>query len=206
MAGWIGSCRAASGWGGVRAVLCVAVLSIAMLAGAVAGPACAGALPTGEKSITLVAHDGSRQTIGRVQFTPDGEAAKIAVTLDAPEFREEFLSMRPFRCLSGPQQMWCHLAYPYSTRSRITASDLVDLEYQLMFIWRTPDRVGADAWNGLYFKLAVQPDGAISGDLHEADYNPLAVPPADAFARPIGHGDLSRAEPGRRLFDRVEIK
>lgn len=182
------------------------LLTVVAMAGLAAGAAHSGGLPEGEKSITLVAQDGARQPIGRVRFTPDGDGAKIAVTLDAPEFGEEFLSMRPFRCLSGPKQMWCHLAYPYGTRARITASDLVDLEYQLMFIWRTPDRVGADAWNGLYFKLAVAPDGSIAGDLHEADYNPLAVPPDMPYARPIGHGDLSRAEPGKRLFDRVEIK
>lgn len=193
--------RAGGAWAGVRRLVVVLLLS-----GFASLNALAVSLPNGEKTITLVAHDGSRQAIGRVAFTPDGDGAKIAVTLDAPAFSEEFLSMRPFRCLSGPKQMWCHLAYPYGTRSRITASDLVDLEYQLMFIWRTPDRVGADAWNGLYFKLAMAADGSIGGDLHEADYNPLAVPPADVYARPIGHADLSRAEPGRRLFDRVEIK
>lgn len=188
-------------WAAIRQMVLAALLS-----GFASHHALAGPLPSGDKTITLVAHNGARQVIGRVAFTPDGDGAKIAVTLDAPQFSEEFLSMRPFRCLSGPQQMWCHLAYPYGTRARITASDLVDLEYQLMFLWRTPDRVGADAWNGLYFKLALAADGVIAGDLHEADYNPLAVPPTDAFARPIGHGDLSRAEPGRRLFDRVEIK
>ncbi len=199
--------RRKSGFGAVRVRAGIrASLALAVLAGCVAGPARAGGVPAGDKSITLVAHDGSRQSIGRVRFTPDGDGSQIVVSLDAPEFSEEFLSMRPFRCLSGPQQMWCHLAYPYGTRLRITASDLIDLEYQLMFIWRTPDRVGADAWNGLYFKLAVMPDGSISGDLHEVDYNPLAAPPDAPFARPIGHADLSRAEPGRRLFDRVEIK
>ncbi len=185
-----------------------AVGMAALLAGASLGPAAEAAtqLPSGSKAVTVVARDGTRQVIGRAEFTPDGDGAKVAVVLDAPEFTEEFLSMRPFRCLSGPKQMWCHLVYPYGTRARITASDLVDLEYQLMFIWRTPDRVGADAWNGLYFKLALEPDGGIAGALHEADYNVLATPPADTFARPVGHGDLTPAEPGRRLFDRIEIR
>jgi hypothetical protein len=181
------------------------VAAVPMGAAATDGPVGSG-LAAGKKTITLIADDGRRQRVGSVDFVPDGDGARIAVTLDAPEFAEEFLSMRPFRCLPGERQMWCHLAYPYGKRNRITARDLVDLEYELMFIWRTPDRVGADAWNGLYFKLAVAADGAIEGRLHEADFNVLATPPTETYARPVGHGDLTPAETGRRLYDRIEIR
>jgi hypothetical protein len=173
---------------------------------ALASVAAAAEVPSGTKTITLVAADGTRQVLGKVDFTPDGDGAKFAVLMDAPELHEQFLSMRPFRCLSGAKQQWCHLSYDYGLRRRVTATDLVDLEYSLMFIWRTYDRVSADAWNGLYFKLAQQPDGSLAGPLFEADLNVLATPPDQEFARPIAHTDLTRAEPGRRLFERIEIR
>lgn len=180
--------------------------ALAMLAMSPAAPSHANSLPVGRKAITLVAADGSRTMIGHVTFSPEGAGTRIEVKLDAPGFTEEFLSMRPFRCLSPPKQMWCHLDYPYRIENRITVGDLADLEYRLMFIWRTYDRVGADAWNGLYFKLALNGDGSISGPLHEADYNVLAVPPAPEVTRPVTHGDISTAQPGQHAFSAVEIR
>ena len=125
--------------------------------------------------------------------------------LDSPDFTDEFLSMRPFRCLAGAKRMWCHLEYPYGTRGRMTAGDLLDLEYALLFLWRPYDRPSIDAWNGLYFKLAVGPDGAIAGELHEADFNVLAVPPGEPNARPIGQAPTP-ATPGTQVWDRIEIR
>ncbi len=166
----------------------------------------AASLPTGTRTITLIAKDGARLPIGTVAFTPAGEAAHIAVNLDAPQFSNEFLSMRPFRCLSGQDLMWCHLEYPYETRRTVTTTDLTDLEYELMFLWRTYDRVGVDAWNGLYFKLDLGADGTITGTLHEADYNAVASPPMEAFARPIGPGDLTLSHSDRQLYHGIEIR
>lgn len=186
------------------AAIASVVLFVVAGGAARAGEGAGVALPTGEKTITLIANDGSRKDIGRVAFTPDGDASKIDVELDSPDFTDEFLSMRPFRCLAGVKRMWCHLAYPYGTRGLITASDLVDLEYALLFLWRPYDQPSVDAWNGLYFKLAVQPDGSIAGDLHEADFNVLAVPPGEPNARPVGA--LTPATPGTQVWDRIEIR
>ena len=55
-------------------------------------------LPEGRRIISLIAADGTRTEIGHVTFTPDGDASKIAVSLDGADFSNEFLSMRPFRC------------------------------------------------------------------------------------------------------------
>ena len=148
----------------------------------------APSLPTGQKTITLISPDGGRDVIGHVAFTADGDGAKIAVQMDGAKFTNEFLSMRPFRCLAGPKRMWCHLEYPYGTPQRVTLTDLVDLEYALMFLWRPYDKVSVDAWNGLYFKLAVEDDGSIAGDLHEVDFNQLASPPPTGIIRPVTHG------------------
>ncbi len=163
-------------------------------------------LPEGEKKIVLIAADGSEFVAGHVAFKRDGDGAKISVNLDAPGFQDEFLSMRPFRCLPHKKEMWCHLAYPYETRGRITANDLVDLEYALLFLYKPPGGYGIDAWNGLYFKLGVKEGGNISGNVHETDMNVLAVPPDDPLSRPIDHDALTSVEPDAHRFARVEIR
>lgn len=183
----------------------MAIMPWVLLAGA-GGKALADAgLPTGERRITLVSATGERLSIGRVTFTPDGDARTITVALDAPEFRDEFLSMRPFRCLPGTKEMWCHLAYPYDLKGRITAGDLTDLEYSLLFLFKPPTGYGIDAWNGLYFRLAAV-DGGISGALHEVDLDVLAAPPDDRAARVITPADLTRAEAGGHRFQSIEIR
>lgn len=184
-----------------RALLMTTLMLIAS-----AGAGAAGGTLDGTKAIFLKSASGEEVRIGSVTFMPDGKGAKIAVALDGPDFKDEFLSMRPFRCLARPKQMWCHLAYSYPIVDRVGAGDLKDLEYRLLFLWRPYDKVGIDAWNGLYFKLEPQADGSIAGRLHEADFNVLAVPPAEGVMRPIGHADLAKAQPGQHAFDRVEIR
>jgi hypothetical protein len=178
-----------------------------VMAGLAIPPAVAASnLPEGKKAITLVAQDGSKQVIGSVTFTPDADGAKIAVAIDAPEFKEEFLSMRPFRCLPDAKEMWCHLAYPYAVKGRITADDLADLEYAMLFLFKPPAGYGIDAWNGLYFKLAMADGGTLSGAVHEADFNALAVPPDASVVRPIPHSALTPVSPDAHRFTRVVIE
>lgn len=164
----------------------------------------------GTKTITLVTAGGERVQVGSVDFVPDGDGARVTVKVDSAEMKDEFLSMRPFRCLRDVKEWWCHLAYPYELSrgqtGRVTAADLTDLEYSLLFIGKGPDFFGIDAWNGLYFKLALAADGSIAGQVHETDLNVLAVPPADRKARLIGAGALTAAEPGAHRFARVEIR
>jgi hypothetical protein len=162
-------------------------------------------LPQGSKTISLVAADGTHQKIGHVNFTPDGDASKFDVLLDAPEFGDEFLSMRPFRCLADVKEMWCHLAYPYDLEKRITSADLTDLEYALLFLFKPPAGYGIDAWNGLYFKLALTGDGNITGKLNEADFNVLASPPEAKNLRPLADAGLTPVSTGHR-FTGIEIK
>lgn len=183
-----------------------ALLAASALFGCQFSAAGAGALPEGRRTITLAAADGARLPIGHVTFSPARDGAGIAVVLDAPEFGEEFLSMRPFRCLPDKREMWCHLVYPYATMGKIMADDLADLEYALLFLFRQPARYGIDAWNGLYFKLALGDDGSIGGALHEADFNVLAVPPSDSRGRPVPHSALTPVAPDAHRFGRIDIR
>jgi hypothetical protein len=188
-----------SGWHSraVGAALVLAMVTGTPLA-AVAEP-----LPEGRRTITLIANDGARQAVGTVAFTREGNGSLAIVAIDAPEFGEQFLSMRPFRCLADLKEVWCHLAYPYSSRRHITSDDLTDLEYQLLFLFKPPTAYGIDAWNGLYFKLIADTKG-FSGALHEADFNDLAVPPDGPNARPIGA--LTPVAVGTHRFTRIEIR
>lgn len=192
-----------------RAIGLVLVLAMgfaighAVVSATYAGPA---VFPEGKKTITLNSADGTALTIGTATFTPEGSGAKVSVEMTAAEYQDEFLSMRPFRCLADAKETWCHLEYPYEVAGHVTADDLVDLEYKLLFLFKSPAGYGIDGWNGLYFKLALQEDGSISGNVHDTDLNVLAVPPEDRKARVVTHKDLTAVEPDAHRFARIEIR
>ena len=166
----------------------------------------APALPEGKKSITLISESGERFAIGHVTFKKDGDGAAFELSIDAPEFQDEFLSMRPFQCAAGAKETWCYLAYPYDLNHRIKADDLADLEYSLLFLFKPPAGYGIDPWNGLYFKMALAEDGSISGAVNDVNLDPLGVPPADRSARTISAAELSPADAATHRFSRVEIR
>jgi hypothetical protein len=178
------------------------VLSLVVSFAARAAPA----LPEGTKAITLISGAGEKLVIGHVTFAKDGDGATFALKMDAPEFQDEFLSMRPFRCAAGDKETWCHLEYPYDLKRRITADDLADLEYSLLFLWKPPSGYGIDTWNGLYFKLALGDDGTLGGPVHDVNLEPLGVPPADRSARTISPADLNPADAASHRFARVEVR
>lgn len=165
-------------------------------------------LPEGEKTVTLITAGGERLDIATASFSKgsDPNTRTFTVKLKEDQFREEFLSMRPFLCLPDSKEMWCHLAYPYETKRQISAADLHDLEYALLFLFKPPQGYGIDAWNGLYFKLQLNADGTIDGPVHETDMNVLAVPPEKGELRPISHGALMEVDAKTHRFARVEIK
>jgi hypothetical protein len=180
---------------------------LAALAAAVVPAFAAGAqLPDGKKTITLISAAGDTQTIGAAIFTNDGDGRTFTITLDGPEFEDEFLSMRPFRCLKGVKETWCHVDYPYELKRRVTKDDLMDLEYALLFLFKPPAGYGISTWNGLYFKLAADVDGVISGTVHDVNLEPLGVPADDPKVRLIQAGDLSPADPETHRFARIEIR
>lgn len=163
-------------------------------------------LPEGRKTITLISAAGERTAIGHVAFKRDGDAAAFKVVLDEAGFSNEFLSMRPFQCLPGEKEMWCYLEYPYDLETRITATDLTSLEYSLLFLFKPPKGYGINPYNGLYFKLALSPDGAITGKVHDVDLDPLGVPPGDLSTRVIAPEDLSESDPETHRFATIEIR
>lgn len=182
--------------------VCAAIVLALTGSAAVAKPA----LPEGSKAITLISEAGERLVIGHVTFKKDGDTAGFELKLDAPQFQEEFLSMRPFQCAAGDKETWCYLPYPYDLKHRVTKNDLADLEYSLLFLWKPPAGYGIDPYNGLYFKLTLADDGTISGPINDVSLDPLGVPPADRSARTISPADLTPADPATHRFARVEIR
>ena len=163
-------------------------------------------LPTGAKTVVLIDTNGARLEIADIAFmSTTSSIAKFDLKLKPSLFRDEFLSMRPFQCLPDPKEMWCHLAYPYEINNEISVSDLQDLEYALLFLFKPPTSYGIDAWNGLYFKMHLETGGKIVGTLHETDLNVLAVPPQKDNRRPISHDALSEVQPDAHRFATIEI-
>lgn len=169
-------------------------------------------------SIVLIGREGEETTIGSVEFSKaeESEFTAIKVNIESDDFTDHFLSMRPFRCLENTAEWFCYLDYPYKLKQIISKNDLTDLEYQLLFIKKTPGEFGIDAWNGLYYKLALADEstttgrttetGIISGQLLEGDLNVLQSPPDTAFDKPIDLGEFIEADKNKRLYPTIEIR
>ena len=113
--------------------------------------------------------------------------------------------MRPFRCIEGETEWFCYLEYPYDLRSVVTQDDLTDLEYQLLFIRKTPSEFGIDAWNGIYYTLTVNESGEIKGALSQGDLNVLQSPP-EPYSHPIDPNEFFDDEAPRQRFPTLSIR
>ncbi|MEX0286041.1 MAG: hypothetical protein AB3N23_15650 [Paracoccaceae bacterium] len=142
-----------------------------------------------EHTVWLEDADGTRIEIA----TLSGTAKSYKVEMNEDAFSEHFLSMRPFKCLDGPDKTWCHVPYPYDI-ARNTSADLIDLEYDFLFVWKGRTDYGIDMWNGVYYRLSADGDSYV-GNLHEMNMDKLAVPPEDGELRPIRDVDLEEGDP-----------
>jgi hypothetical protein len=142
--------------------------------------------------ISIEASDGRSLPIGTLHLVPQDGGYRTRVTLDDSAFEAQFLSMRPFQCLPHPEETVCYLPYPYENRRFIRDGDLTDLEYDLLFLHKSPAEYGIDAWNGFYYRLSRTPDG-FTGTLYETDLNVLAAPPERGELRPIKPSELYEA-------------
>ena len=162
-----------------------------VLAAAMSGAAVA--LQPGVYSVGLEDVQGDTRTLGTLTLEPNGESGfSYRIDWDDSQFVNHFLSMRPFKCVPHSVQLICHLVYPYEIRRVISDDDLVDLEYDLLFLHKTPQEYGINAWNGLYYQLSTT-DGGIVGELRETDLNVLQAPPEDGDLRPIDPDGLHEA-------------
>ena len=180
------------------------LLIAGLLLAAITSAAGAGEL-AGTKAIKLVEQDGTAHEVGRISFEPDGEGARYAIAWHGEAFAEHFLSMRPFKCFEGGTKYWCRVPYPYENKRRVTADDLTDLEYDLMFVWKGATEYGINLWNGVYYKLAAE-GGTLVGALNEIDMNVLSAPPEDGNLRPVRDQDLEPGDPESHWLPRLVIE
>ena len=168
----------------------------------------ASAAETRTLLIELLPADGPAVPIGKLHVT-DPEAGTDAaptftVDMDSEGFENHFLSMRPFRCLEGPNKHWCHVPYPYEI-ARNVGADLTDLEYDFLFLWKGATEYGINMWNGIYYKLAKE-DGRLVGTLHEMDMDLLSAPPDAGDLRPLQAKDLHESDPDSHWLPRMIIE
>jgi len=161
----------------------------------------AGAATASERGVYLLDNAGEETRVATVTFSDNA----YRVDWDDGRFGDYFLSMRPFKCLEGPEKLWCRVPYPYTINRRIADGDLTDLEYDLMFVWKKSGEYGINMWNGIYYQL--EDTGAqLEGTLHEIDMNMLAAPPEDGDLRPIGPRDTTEADASSHWLPRMVIK
>lgn len=153
------------------------------------------------RAVALEDGDGARTVIATLITAADGS---YILTKDEASFEDHFLSMRPFRCIEGPQRNWCHVPYPYENARNIEAA-LTDLEYDLMFVWKDATDYGINMWNGVYSILERDGD-TILGTLHELDMGLLAVPPPESDMRPLREQDLHASDPASHWLPRLIIE
>ena len=156
--------------------------------------ATAGAAQAQSRYAVYLVGGDIRVSIGELSIAALGHNDGYQLSLDDAAFSDHFLSMRPFQCLSKQEPMLCYTPYPYRNQRNISRNDLTDLEYDLLFIARTPAEFGINPWNGRYFQMRWQGD-VIVGELNEVDLNILASPPEDGSLRPLVDEDLTPSEP-----------
>jgi len=159
-----------------------------------------------QAEINLVDADGETLRIGTVRFKnqPDGSAG-FSVEIDGDDFSDHFLSMRPFKCITGDQDWYCYLAYPYQLHNTVTPDNLIDLEYNLLFITKSKAEFGIDAWNGVYYKLSMNDSGTITGALSQGDLNALQSPP-EAYSYPIDPNEFFTDDAAKQRFPTLIIQ
>lgn len=151
-------------------------LGAVVLLAAATAPAIAWDL-TGLRTITAVTRDQQRINLGTVQFDaqPDGRA-RFTIKMDHSRFTDHFLSMKEFKCLQGPDELMCHVPYPYPQPGTVGNTDLAWLEHSLLFMFKLPSEFGAKLWNGLYFQFERTPQG-LRGRAQAVDLNRISAPP-----------------------------
>ncbi len=159
----------------------------------------------GAKTVYLTDVAGERVAVADVTFTPAGDGATYEIAMRDGPFTDHFLSMRPFKCLEGAAKHWCHVPYPYEIRRSVTADDLTDLEYDLLFIWKGATEYGINMWNGVYYQLEMT-DGKIIGALSEMDMDTLSAPPDAGVLRPIREQDVEESDPDSHWLPFVVIE
>ncbi len=155
----------------------------------------------GERNVFLEDAAGTRILIAHVIVDQENG---YSVSMAEEPFTDHFLSMRPFRCIEGPDKHWCHVPYPYAIKREV-GDDLTDLEYDFLFIWKGATEYGINMWNGVYYKLEAEGDTLV-GRLHEMDMGVLSAPPEGGDLRPVKAKHIEESDPESHWLPRLVIE
>lgn len=177
-----------------RKFACAAAMCVAI-------PVAGHALETGTHDVFLETGDGERTKVAELVVENGGYQVNMA----EDPFTNHFLSMRPFKCLEGPDKHWCHVPYPYANERQVGA-DVTDIEYDFLFVWKGSNEYGINMWNGVYYQIEPASDGSLVGTLHEMDMDILSAPPDAGNLRPIREVDLEPSDPDSHWLPRLIIE
>ncbi|WP_088278788.1 hypothetical protein [Ideonella sp. A 288] len=182
------------------------LLALATVVAGLAPPASAAWEPTGTQTVRLHGRDGQSVAIGSVSFQPraDGRTG-FTLALDHGRLKDFFLSMKEFKCVEAPDEVMCHVPYPYPQPGTVGTGDLVWLEHSLLFLFKRPGEFGAKLWNGMYFKLQAGERGLV-GTPQAIDLNLISAPPAQPGVPPYRPALRDDIAPGARWFERLTIE
>ena len=159
----------------------------------------------GSKTLRLHARDGTAVVLGAVHFTPQpGGRSAFALQLDPAVFKDFFLSMKEFKCLESPTEVFCHVPYPHAQPGTVAPDDLAWLEHNLLFMFKTPSEFGAKLWNGVYYQLKPTA-GGLEGLPQAVDLNRISAPPAQPGVPPYRSALRDDIPAGARWFHRLTI-
>jgi hypothetical protein len=161
---------------------------------------------TGRKALSALTRDQQVLHLGHVDFTPqaDGRTA-FTLAVDHQRFVDHFLSMKEFKCLQGPDEVLCHVPYPYKNPGTVSSTDFAWLEHQLLFLFKQPRDFGAKLWNGLYFRLAPDGEGLV-GLPQAVDLNLISAPPDDLLTPPYHAIQRADVAHGSHWIERLLIR
>ncbi len=195
----MGSLRVLQAMHWMRALLVLISIGLSLSAGAAA--------LTGERKIILSNAAGERHLIGHVRFADAGNGqSRFEVSMEPP-MQEYFLAMRPFLCLTGPVQRLCWFPVK-NEESVVSDSDLLPLEYALMFMRTRTHDLHVNPFNGLYYKLQREGERLV-GRLFEVDMAPFIAPdivPPEERKRPLKAADFFDADPGSNWLPVLTIE
>lgn len=180
------------------------ILPAIALATLVAGTVTAQPLQ-GNPTLRLHARDGTAVVLGQVQFTPQADGrSTFQLKLDHAAFKDFFLSMKEFKCVVAPAEVFCHVPYPYPQPGTVAPGDLAWLEHSLLFMFKTPSEFGAKLWNGVYYQLTPTATG-LEGRPQAVDLNRISAPPDRPGVPPFRRALRDDIPAGARWFPRLTI-
>ena len=158
----------------------------------------------GEKKVFLESINGEQLHIANIKLETISAEIFYTLTIRDEPFSNQFLSMRPFQCIMGEQQVMCYVPYPYAKKGHITKNDLSNLSYDLLFLHKNPSEYGINLWNGMFYKLKMK-ENSITGIVHEVDMNIIASPPENKDA-PFAEDEIFEADVGNYVYPKIIIK